>query len=178
MLVPRLVNIGSCFESLILSFFGYVIGTSISVKERRTQEIETAQLFYECDDIGRRPITNKALLTHIGASLKAARVRKGLTQEAAANKLGVHHRMMSKYERGVNVPGLDVLLDLARLFDLNLTSLFSETDQTGREGGKTSCQIGSGFEEITTEEEDLVTIPSAVQHGRFAGRVVLPGSCR
>ena len=108
--------------------------------------------------MGRRPITNKALLTQIGAALKAARVRKGLTQEGAANKPGVHLRMMSKYERGGNVPGLDVFLDLAKLLDLSLPSLFSETDRTGREEGKTSSQIGSRVGELTTEEEDLVIL--------------------
>ena len=66
--------------------------------------------------------------------------------------------MMSKYERGVNVPGLDVLLDLAKLFDLNLPSIFSEIDQTGREEGQISCQIGSGVGDLTTEEEDLVIL--------------------
>lgn len=108
--------------------------------------------------MGRRPITNKAVMTHIGASLKAARVRKGLTQEGAANKLGVHLRMMSKYERGVNLPGLDALLDLAKLLDLHLPSLFGETDRAGREEGKTSSQIGSRVGELTTEEEDLVIL--------------------
>ncbi len=97
-------------------------------------------------------------MTHIGASLKAARVRKGLTQEGAANKPGVHLRMMSKYERGGNVPGLDVLLDLAKLIDLSLPSLFSKTDRTGREDGKTSTQIGNRVGERTTEEEDLVIL--------------------
>ena len=108
--------------------------------------------------MGRRPVTNKALLTQIGASLKAARVRKGLTQEEAASKLGLHHRMMSKYERGVNVPGLDVLLDLAKLFDLNLPSIFSEIDQNGREESQISCQVGSGVGDLTKEEEDLVIL--------------------
>ena len=45
-----------------------------------------------------------------GAFLKELRREKGLTQQALAEALGVSGRTVSRWETGVNLPDLDLLL--------------------------------------------------------------------
>ncbi len=54
------------------------------------------------------------------SALRAARIRRGLTQQALARKLGVTSREISKIERGAVDPPLSQLQDVSRLLDLEL----------------------------------------------------------
>lgn len=49
----------------------------------------------------------------IGERLKAERVRIGLKQSEIAEKIGVSREMWGKYERGVAIPGGEVLFSFA-----------------------------------------------------------------
>ena len=48
-----------------------------------------------------------------GAFLKELRREKGLTLQALAEALGVSGRTVSRWETGVNLPDLDLLLELS-----------------------------------------------------------------
>lgn len=58
---------------------------------------------------------SRSLATILGANIRAARVRRGLTQGALASAVGVSDLMVvSKWERGVYRPSDENLLALAR----------------------------------------------------------------
>ena len=59
----------------------------------------------------------------IGERLKVARHRAGLSTRALAGKAGVSAMAVSKYERGLDVPGSDVLIRLARALDVKVEFL-------------------------------------------------------
>ena len=64
----------------------------------------------------------------IGAKLSTARKNAGFTQEALAEKLGVTPQAISSWERNENIPDTRNLIELARILDISLDDLFSESD--------------------------------------------------
>ena len=59
----------------------------------------------------------------IGSFLKTLRNEKGLTQEQLAEKVNVSRRSVSRWETGSNLPDLDVLMELADYYDVELREL-------------------------------------------------------
>ncbi|MBR9920028.1 MAG: ImmA/IrrE family metallo-endopeptidase [Bacteroidetes bacterium] len=58
--------------------------------------------------------------------LKAARLQKGLSQDALAGELGVSKQAVSKYERAKMLPDSSVLIKLAKLLELKPDYFFRE----------------------------------------------------
>lgn len=56
----------------------------------------------------------------IGEFLKELRKEKGLTQEQLAEKLNVSRRTVSRWETGNNLPDLDVLIEMADYYEVDL----------------------------------------------------------
>ena len=61
----------------------------------------------------------------IGAFLKALRKEKGLTQEQAGEIFMVTGRTVSRWETGVNMPDLGLLVQIAEFYDVELDEIFS-----------------------------------------------------
>lgn len=61
----------------------------------------------------------------IGNSLYNARKRKGLSQEAVAEKLGVSRQTISKWETGETLPDIRQAKGLAALYGLSLDELIA-----------------------------------------------------
>lgn len=60
----------------------------------------------------------------IGLFLKSLRKEKGLTQEQIAEFFNVSRRTVTRWETGVNMPDLDVLVEIADFYELDLRELF------------------------------------------------------
>ena len=58
-----------------------------------------------------------------GAFLKELRKEKNITQEQLAEKLFVSGRTVSRWETGSNLPDLDVLIELADLYEVDIREL-------------------------------------------------------
>lgn len=58
-----------------------------------------------------------------GALLGALRREKGLTQQQLAETFGVSRRTVSRWETGSNLPDLDILIELADFFNVDLREL-------------------------------------------------------
>lgn len=59
----------------------------------------------------------------IGSFLKELRKEKGLTQEQLAESLGTSRRTVSRWETGSNMPDLDILIDIADFYGVELREL-------------------------------------------------------
>ncbi len=59
--------------------------------------------------------------------LKIQELRKnaGLSQEALAEQLGVTRQAVSKWESGINIPDIDKIIALSKLFDVSLSELLT-----------------------------------------------------
>lgn len=69
----------------------------------------------------------------IGNQIKALRLRRGTTQEALAQHLGVTAQAVSKWERGVTTPDISILPDISAYFGVTIDELFSISDDTRME---------------------------------------------
>lgn len=62
----------------------------------------------------------------LGETLKAHRIRCGMTQEFVAEAVGVSRQAVSKWETGASDPSTSNLLALAKLFGISPEELLSE----------------------------------------------------
>ncbi len=80
------------------------------------------------------PFTVEDTLTRLGANLRTARIRRGLTIQTAADKIGVSRFVIMDAERGKPSTGIAVYLSLLWAYDLldDLTGLADPaSDRTG-----------------------------------------------
>lgn len=61
--------------------------------------------------------------TKIGMFFKELRKEKGLTQEQLAECFGVSRRTVSRWETGSNMPDLDILIEMADYYEVELREL-------------------------------------------------------
>lgn len=61
--------------------------------------------------------------TKTGALIRTLRKEKGLTQEQLAERFGVSRRSVSRWETGMNLPDLDLLIELADFYAVDLREL-------------------------------------------------------
>lgn len=59
----------------------------------------------------------------IGAFLKGLRKENGITQEQLAEILGVSGRTVSRWETGTNMPDLDVLIQIANYYNVEIKEI-------------------------------------------------------
>ncbi|MBV7515832.1 helix-turn-helix domain-containing protein, partial [Pseudomonas sp. PDM25] len=57
------------------------------------------------------------LARRVGQAIAKQRSRSGLTQEEVAERLGVGNEAVSRIERGIVMPNIERLLELAGIFD-------------------------------------------------------------
>lgn len=79
-----------------------------------------------------------------GAFLKELRKEQGYTQNQLAEKLSVSNKSVSRWERGINMPDMDILIELSDLYKVSIRELLSGE------------RISNFQEEIKSQEEDLL----------------------
>jgi transcriptional regulator with XRE-family HTH domain len=67
--------------------------------------------------------------TRLGVRLREARLQAGLTVREVAERIGLKHSAIVKYENGVIVPSIERLQALAQLYDLTIAALLAERDE-------------------------------------------------
>ena len=84
----------------------------------------------------------------IGAFLKQCRKEKNLTQEQLAEKFEVSARTVSRWETGINMPDLSILVQLAEYYDVEMRELLDgERSQTMNKEMKETLDKVAGYEE-------------------------------
>ncbi len=69
---------------------------------------------------------------NISEILKQLRKNKGFTQEDIATELGVSFQAVSRWENGLSYPDIELIPQIAALFDVNINTLFG-MDENGEE---------------------------------------------
>ena len=82
----------------------------------------------------------------IGAFLKTLRKEKNLTQEQAAEQLGVSNRTVSRWETGTNMPDISLLLVIAELYGVSIPELI--------EGERKSEKMNEEAKEVAIRMSD------------------------
>jgi len=100
----------------------------------------------------------------INKNLKFLRTQKGLTQKQLAEKLGLKQAAIGAYEEERSTPPLASLLDISKIFDVNLDALVNE--DLSREPGKGKRgSTGKGKEvlAITVDSNDKENVELVTQ---------------
>ena len=82
----------------------------------------------------------------IGRFIKELRKEKGLTQEKTAEQFQVSRRTVSRWETGSNLPDLDVLIEMADYFEVDLRALL--------DGERTENRMNKELEETVLKVAD------------------------
>ena len=73
--------------------------------------------------------TEATLAVRVGGRLREARLQTGLTVREVADRLGLKHAIIVKYENGTIAPSIDRLQSLAQLYGLTPAALLVEHDE-------------------------------------------------
>src|SRR5690242_21743071 len=74
----------------------------------------------------------------VGNSIRTHRLIAGMSQKALADCLGVSFQQVQKYEKGVNRVGAGRLPQIAEIFNVPISALFSDHAQTSSGRGRAS----------------------------------------
>ena len=107
-------------------------------------------------------------LVKIGRLLQELRKEKGLTQEQLAERMGVARRTVSRWETGSNMPDLDILMELADLYAVDLREILSgerKSERMDREMKETVLQVA----DYSSEEKNRLL---RRMHGLFLAGLI------
>lgn len=71
-------------------------------------------------------IKSKQLAEFVGQAIARQRIRSKLSQEQVAEKLGIGSEAVSRIERGVVMPNIERLIELATVFGCETADLLTE----------------------------------------------------
>ncbi len=89
----------------------------------------------------------------VGLAIAKQRQRKGLTQEAVAERLGIGMEAVSRMERGLVVPTVVRLAELAQIFECELADLLRESSTRPSEQG---IVLAQQLERLTSQDRTLL----------------------
>lgn len=94
----------------------------------------------------------------IGMFLKELRRERSLTQEEAAEILGVSNRSVSRWENGVTMPDLDLLIQIAKYYDVGVGEILDG----GKKGEDTEKDMDKKTEETMLKIAEHVSTEKIV----------------
>ena len=83
--------------------------------------------------MGLTSLTVAKLSKKFGLVIRRRRETAGLSQEALADKAGLHRTYISLLERGLRMPSILVIQQLARAFETTMVSLVGELERSSGE---------------------------------------------
>ena len=100
----------------------------------------------------------------LSENLKIYRKKCGYTQEEVAEQLHVVRQTLSKWEKGISVPDADLLIQLAKIYDVSVDELLETTID----------EVQSGEDEIARELAKLnEQLAARNRRSRMFWRIVL-----
>ena len=73
----------------------------------------------------------------VGRTIKEMRKQKGISQEKLADAIDSHQVYISEIERGIKMPSLMILNDMAKCFGITLTELVSIIEKNNTDNPQT-----------------------------------------
>ena len=83
-----------------------------------------------------------------GAYLASLRKNAGMTQQDAADRLGVSNKTISKWEKGLSVPDADMLSKLADVLEINVSELLGSEIKEETNKNEVSEQLAKISEQL------------------------------
>lgn len=105
----------------------------------------------------------------VGRNIRTARLARGLSQSALAEKLGITFQQVQKYEKGVNRVGSGRLFEVAAILGIPVTSFFEEANApTPAKGSRSaarpdplSIRLSQAFSKVADSRSRLALVTIA-----------------
>lgn len=91
----------------------------------------------------------------IGQFLKELRSKKNLTQEQLTEVLGVSNRSVSRWENGVTMPDFDLLIQMAKFYDVEIGEILDGERKSDNMDRKTEETLLKVADYTNTEKRDF-----------------------
>ena len=95
----------------------------------------------------------KQLAALVGRAIARQRSRSGLTQEQVAERLGVGNEAVSRIERGIVMPNIERLVELATIFGCETADLLTEGSSRSEDQAR---RIYALLSRLEVADRDLV----------------------
>ncbi len=82
------------------------------------------------------------------------RKRIGLSQASLAERFGVSTQAVSKWETGLALPDIELLLEMSYLFDIPLNSLLEGEDDFMNSAAMTKMKLPEKLDKVLTSKKD------------------------
>lgn len=92
-------------------------------------------------------------LQKIGACLHELRKEKGLTQAQVAERFGVSGKTFSRWENGVHMPDLEILLEIADFYEIDLRALLNGEAVKDKTAPEMSAEVKDAVQEAAEYSE-------------------------
>ncbi len=95
----------------------------------------------------------------VGSFLKELRNENSVTQAELAETLGVSNRSVSRWENGTTMPDIDLLIELAKYYDVEIEEILDgqrRTDSMNKEN-QTQEELMTKIADYSNEEKSLVS---------------------
>lgn len=99
------------------------------------------------------------MLNKFADNLKRLRTEKNISQEAMAKKIGVHTNHLSRYERGLSAPSIEVVEKIAKLLEVSIDELvFGSMNERTQQNLKDSELLGmfQKVQTLATKQQDTI----------------------
>ncbi|WP_339438226.1 MULTISPECIES: helix-turn-helix domain-containing protein [unclassified Pseudomonas] len=96
---------------------------------------------------------SKGLASVVGQAIAKQRNRSGLTQEVVAERLGIGMEAVSRIERGIVMPTIARLMELAVIFECETADLLTESSTRPSDQ---ASRIGALLAELNQTDRQLV----------------------
>ena len=93
------------------------------------------------------------MLKQFADNLKRLRTEKGISQEDMAKKIKVHAGHLSRYERGLSAPSIEVVEKMARILDVSIDELVFGAVNERMEKNISDRELLSMFQKIQSLEQ-------------------------
>lgn len=90
----------------------------------------------------------------VGQRIKAAREKKGLTQEELAARVEISPTHVSVIERGTKIPRMDTFVAIANVLEVSADSLL--VDVVDRAASGVACELSDAIDTLPREEKQRV----------------------
>lgn len=94
----------------------------------------------------------------LGTNLKAARTKKGFSQNDVANFLNISRQSISRWETNKSYPDIDNLVELSKYYEVSIDELLTETKVLQKEINEKTEKMNSHIQEIEGQQHALNNI--------------------
>lgn len=103
----------------------------------------------------------------VGRAIARNRIAAGLTQEQVAEQLGIGNEAVSRIERGLVMPNVARLMELADTFDCDIADLLTEVSSRSSDQAKHLARLLSG---VGAKDREMIVEIVERLSARFARR--------